>query len=455
MLQKLDHTREKGASIDIKDAAFPRPFPWKLEFNPPVHETWNIVHIGMQVPEAHQIYICGDNCMRGVVLTAAEMDALDRFSSVILTERDFIEGRLEEITLEGITDVIRKLKKRPRAVLVFPVCVHHFVGTDMNYVYRCLEERFPDIDFIRCFMDPIMQKGGLAPDQKERKAILDILPVLPKEERLWLEAGSNVALREESDLAKLLNQAGVSLKSTYSCQTYEEFLTLGGAGCVITRMPVHEIAIRPFAARRAIPWCVLAPEVTYEKLACQRKEVLSMLKLSEEPSIEEKERALTEEAFKRAKGEIGDTPIELDAVALTRPLGWARQLLSHGFSVRRIYLDGCLPEEEDDFLFLKEHYPSLKLACPSDIRWRRWRGSLAEEPDKEEAGERKVLAVGPKAAYLADTPYFVNVLEQDGGWGYSGVRHLLTLMCEAHREKKDVRDIVPRKGLGCPCIIDI
>ena len=63
-------------------------FPQKLEFNPPVHENWNIVHIGMLVPEAHQIYICGFNCMRGVVLTAAEMGAQERFSSVILYEED-------------------------------------------------------------------------------------------------------------------------------------------------------------------------------------------------------------------------------------------------------------------------------------------------------------------------------------------------------------------------------
>ncbi|MDO5476419.1 MAG: nitrogenase, partial [Eubacteriales bacterium] len=69
-----------GARVRIADAAFPVPFAHSLEFNAPVHGTWNIVHIGMLVPECHQIYVCADNCMRGVVLTAAEMDASDRFS---------------------------------------------------------------------------------------------------------------------------------------------------------------------------------------------------------------------------------------------------------------------------------------------------------------------------------------------------------------------------------------
>ena len=26
-----------------------------LEFNPPAHGTWNIVHVGMLVPESHQV----------------------------------------------------------------------------------------------------------------------------------------------------------------------------------------------------------------------------------------------------------------------------------------------------------------------------------------------------------------------------------------------------------------
>ena len=86
MLRRVNHPdgfMDPGdALVRIADASFPVPFEHRLEFNAPVHGTWNIVHIGMLVPECHQIYVCSDNCMRGVVLTAAEMDAADRFSSV-------------------------------------------------------------------------------------------------------------------------------------------------------------------------------------------------------------------------------------------------------------------------------------------------------------------------------------------------------------------------------------
>ena len=85
MLRRVGETVDsKDAVVKIKDASFPTPFVSALEYNSPVHGNWNIVHTGMQVPESIQIYVCADNCMRGVVLTAAEMNAADRFSFVLV-----------------------------------------------------------------------------------------------------------------------------------------------------------------------------------------------------------------------------------------------------------------------------------------------------------------------------------------------------------------------------------
>ena len=52
MLKRLGGTVDpKGAATAIKDAEFPVPFASGLEFNSPVHGTWNIVLIRfMSVP---------------------------------------------------------------------------------------------------------------------------------------------------------------------------------------------------------------------------------------------------------------------------------------------------------------------------------------------------------------------------------------------------------------------
>ena len=38
-------------------------------------------------------------------------------------------------------------------------------------------------------------------------------------------------------------------------------------------------------------------------------------------------------------------------------------------------------------------------------------------------------------------------------WGLSGIQKLASLMKEAFLERKDTRDLVPRKGLGCESLI--
>ena len=55
--------------------------------------------------------LCGQ-LYAGVVLTAAEMHAEDRFSFVIVEEQNLLSGNLEDVTIEGTADILRKLKER-------------------------------------------------------------------------------------------------------------------------------------------------------------------------------------------------------------------------------------------------------------------------------------------------------------------------------------------------------
>lgn len=96
MLKRIGNHTIDDTAVRIAEADFPQPKPWTLEYCPPVYESWNIVHIGMLLPEAHQIYVCADNCMRGVTMTAAEMGQADRFHCVIIEEKDMLYTNLED-----------------------------------------------------------------------------------------------------------------------------------------------------------------------------------------------------------------------------------------------------------------------------------------------------------------------------------------------------------------------
>ncbi|MEE1158002.1 MAG: nitrogenase component 1, partial [Atopobiaceae bacterium] len=357
MLKRLGPSVVSAAEMD--DAVL---FPSKLEFNPPAHGVWNIVHIGMLVPEAHQIYVCAINCMRGVVLTAAEMGASDRFSCVVLKEEDITRGTVEEITLAGIVDVLRKLEAHgglPPCVIVFPVCTHHFLGVSMSRVYRELEREFPGVDFVRAFMDPVM-KRRISPDQRLRAVMYDPLPACVADESLVAHLGSDFALDEDCELHDALRRSGYTFAELQDCDTYQEFKSLACAGTFIATYPNAHYGISKLAKRLKRRYLYLPSTFSYAEIEAQYQTLHEALGVPL-PAIAE-EIARCEDVLESLRNELGDVPIALDMSVHPRPLGLARLLLEHGMHVTEVYMDGVNPEEETDLVWLREHAPDLQIS---------------------------------------------------------------------------------------------
>ena len=451
MLKRVGDREFPGKTeVFIKEASFPVPFQPGLEFNSPAHGNWNIVHTGMLVPEAHQIYVCADNCMRGVVLTAAEMNAADRFSFVIVEEKDLLGGNLEDVTIEGVTDVLNRLDKKPKAVLLFTVCLHHFLGSDLDRIYGELEKRFPEIFFMRCFMDPIMQKTGPTPDQKLRLAMYDAVPEREADPRCVTVLGSDFALDEGADICRLLKKNGICLRETPACETWEDYQKLGEGSLILNGYPAGKFGTEKQARRLGRPFLYLPGSFDYEEIQEQEEKLLGMLeqqnnrKTGENKGLDiEKEIRECEEALSHAHQIIGDTPIAVDYLFHPRPLGLTKLLLTHKFQVQSVFLDSISPEEKEVFFWLKENYPELKLI--STIR--------PEMRVRTRQQSEKILAIGQKAAWFTGSRNFVNMVQGGGLWGFDGIRHTAQLMVEAFHEEKDPEDLIVRKGWGCESCI--
>lgn len=431
------------AFVRAADASFPRPIPNALEFNAPVHGNWNIVHTGMLVPEAHQVYVCADNCLRGVILTAAEMGASQRFSSVAIEEADLYQDNLETVTIEGVTDAINKLPYRPRVVMVFLVCLHHFVGTDVGYVYRELERRFPDIFFMRCWMDPIMQKTGITPEQKERKAMLDPIQPLAEDPRLVAVVSDDLRLPGDSDLARLAAQNGFRVRQLHDCASYDEYLGLGAARLFVTRTLFADWGLQKMCRRMGRTGLYLPPALSYQGIDEGLARFADALGVPCPDTAQA--RAEADELLRSLARDLAGVPIAIDYLAVNHPLELAQLLLEHGLDVRRVYLDVVSPEEEGALEWLRADAPDLEL-------WSTIHPTLRQVPRD---GGDAWLAVGPKAAWFCGTSHFANIIETDGMWGYSAIRGLVRLMRDAWANRKDARELVPRKGLGMPCVCQL
>ena len=451
MLKRVGDREFPGKTeVFIKEASFPVPFQPGLEFNSPAHGNWNIVHTGMLVPEAQQIYVCADNCMRGVVLTAAEMNAADRFSFVIVEEKDLLGGNLEDVTIEGVTDVLKRLDKKPKAVLLFTVCLHHFLGSDLDRIYGELEKRFPEIFFMRCFMDPIMQKTGPTPDQKLRLAMYDAVQERKADPKCVTVLGSDFALDEGSDICRILKKNEILLREIPTCETWEDYQNLGEGSLILNCYPAGKFGAEKQAERLGRPFLYLPGSFDYEEIQEQEEKLLGMLgqqnnrKTGKINGLDiEKEIRECEEALSHAHQIIGDTPIAVDYLFHPRPLGLTKLLLTHGFQVQSVFLDSISPEEKEVFFWLKENYPELKLI--STVR--------PEMRVRTRQQSEKILAIGQKAAWFTGSRNFVNMVQGGGLWGFDGIRRTAQLMVEAFNEEKDPEDLIVRKGWGCESCI--
>ena len=464
MLKKVNEKVERKLDgIRIGDANFPTPFASGLEYATPARGTWNIVHTGMLIPEAHEIFVCAASCLRGVVLTAAEMHAEHRFSTVAIREHNLLDGDMEELVIEGVSDIIEKLPKRPPAVLVYTSCVHHFAGCDLDMIYEELRRRFPDIDFTDCYMNPIMRKSGLTPDQLMRSRLYMLLKERPKRERTVAIIGNDLPTRESSELMELFKFGGFKIHEITSCKTYEEYQEMAESEYYISYNAAAAAGGNMLSERLGGTHLYVPFSFDYEEIESGLRKVADALGISLDGDSEEKSsvsiveenvsagesvswterlakrRNACDQALKETYELIGKTPITIDYSYCPRPLGLARMLLDAGLAVEKVYVDSISGEDKKDFLYLKEQYPEL-LLYPTVHAGMRF---MAKK------GPGNGLAIGQKAAYFENTNHFVNVVEGGGMLGYDAVFHTLKLMREAYLEEKDMRSLIQIKGMGC------
>jgi len=452
MLKRIGNKEitEDGAVIRIGDAGFPAPFSSGLEYASPARGTWNIVHTGMLIPEAHEIFVCAASCLRGVVLTAAEMNAMDRFSMVEIRENNLLDGNLEELLIDGVSDIIYKLHKKPPAVLVYTSCIHHFTGCDWKVMFDTLKERFPDIDFIDCYMNPALRKSGLTPDQIMRRQLYALLKPAKKNPNAVAIIGNDLPTAENSELLQILINREKKIHEITSCKNYKEYQEMAESSLYISYYPAAKAGGNELEKR-------LGGKHLYLSYSWDYKEIIDSLELlkenldstdsllpgSRDPDYEEKIREC-DSLFSEVLDTIGNTPIAIDYTFCPRPTSVAKILLDHGFNVKRLYLDGFTDEEKKDYLDLQDRYPDLKLYATVNAKSRFMAPGI-------DGLKEKWLAIGQKAAYFLNTDHFVNIVEGGGMFGFEAITDTLLLMKDAFLYRKDMRSLIQIKGMGCGC----
>ena len=212
---------DKPACVRLADADVSALFRTGLEYNPPARGMWNIVHTGMLVPGAQEIFACAQGCLRGVILTAAEMLELERMSWISVSESDMFDGTLESDVIDGVCEILSKLDRRPPAVLLYLSCIHLFAGVDFDAIISELSRREPDIAFVDCYMTPTMRQT-VSPVMKMSAQIYGALRPRELDANAVGLVGSDRPTDEDSELVRIIRGSGRRLLDITLCKSYEK-----------------------------------------------------------------------------------------------------------------------------------------------------------------------------------------------------------------------------------------
>lgn len=440
MLKRIDKPALPEA-VKISAASFPSPFAGGLQYSVPARGGWTIVHVGMLIPEAHEIFVCADGCLRGVVLSAAEMGLTDRFSTVAIEEHNVVDGDMEQLFTEGVTDILNRLPALPPAVLVYSSCIHHFMGCDLDTCFKELRSRFPGVDFTDCYMTPTMRNGALNPDRMMRSRLYTLLRDRDADDRFVTLVGNLFSYEESNDIVRLVRASGRELLQITGCGTYAEYQELAKGSLFIHTQSVSSQAARELSGRFNRKSDYLPVSYAPDEIRANLKRLADALGCGYDGDDETEKAAC--KALDKAAMKAGNMPVAIDALFTDRPVSLALLLLEHGFNVDTLFVDSFAETEREGFDRLRSLAPDITVYPTIAPGMRKFRRAPGPE----------YLAFGQKAAYFTGTTRFVNLVEDAGLYGFDGIRRLAGLIVEAIDEPKNTEELISVKGLGCESCI--
>ncbi|MGD1815948.1 MAG: nitrogenase component 1 [Pleomorphochaeta sp.] len=433
-LHKIDFST---SSNKISQLDFNTLFYSGLQYAPPARGVWNIVHVGFLMPESHEIFVCAEGCIRGVVLTAHEAGFESRFSTVVIQERNVIDGDMEYQIIDGVSDVINRLDKKPKAIEVYTSCIHYFTGCDLDFVYKKLREKFKDIYFTDCYMTPITRKSGITPDEKMRMQLYSLIKKTDEVDNSISMIGNVYKLDETSDFRQVLNKAKIKYRDITLAKDWNEYQDLAKSKYLVYTNPAAEKSCKALATTLDKQYFYFPINYTKSEIIEQNQKLCNLLGLEEFDTS--KIEAEIETLSNTVKTLLENWKIVLDYSATSRVLNLARFLIELDLNVEKVYLDSVTALDKKDFIYLKEKKSDLILSSPTHPSARFLHKERSE----------KVLAIGQKCAYYENTSNFVNLIEGGSYWGFDGLKNLLRDIIDAVKAKKDVSSIIQVKGWGC------
>lgn len=416
-----------------------------LEYTCPSHGGWGMVRTGMLIPESHQLFVCPSACGRHGALGALKQGFKKRLSYLYLDESDVISG-YDDAIYDAVEELLNRLPKKPKVLLVFVSCLDDLIGTDCDAVIDELSNRYPEVRFRMAHMNPISGDSDEPPAVSIWKNIYSLMERDSEIKNPGINMlGNFVPIDRKSEIHELLQLLGMKLYHIGNCSTYEELKDMGNNCLNLLTAPNVTRAAEQLKNTQGMEY--LKAHVSYrpEDIKENYKNLLDKLKAMEMITDDKEiaanaERLLAEaeakamKAIRKAKEIIQDKKIYVDYSACTNPFMAARFLCEQGFAVERVYAKE-LDEAEEAYQWIKKETNIQIIKVNKHDIVHKWK-------EKDDS-----ISIGMEAAYVSGSKHVVPVFQDEKMYGFYGVCLLMEQLIHCIQEETDLEQVIRQAGL--------
>ena len=433
-----------------------------LEYTCPSHGGWGMVRIGMMIPECHQLFVCPSACGRHGALGAVQQGFKDRLSYLYLEQSDIISG-YDNAIIEAVEEVLKRLSKRPKVMLVFVSCIDDLIGTDGDAVIAELSMQFPDIQFRMGHMNPIKTDSDEPPLVTTWKSVYSLMEWNGEKRIPAINMlGNYVPVHKDSEIHEIMKLLGVEVHHIGEYSTYEELKNMGNHYINLLLSSKVEKVGQLLERTQKIAYVNGHITCDFKEIRENYRKLFEMLtavaeengntdlveqiteKSTELENVLQKAEAEAIKAIEKAKEVVGSRPIYIDYSAFGKPLEAGKFLCEQGFPVKKVYVKDMDEDNEAYQWLLKEtEVEIIKANHHGTVNtWRAKKASL----DNESQNDRSI-AIGMEAAYISGSSHIVAMFQNEGMYGFHGVTLLMERLCEAAQKEADIEEVIRQAGL--------
>lgn len=408
-------------------------FSKTLQYVSPSHGGWGVIRVAALVPESHLLFVAPSACGRHGALGGIEAGIKHRISYLYIDESDIVSGNYENLIFDSVEELFNFLETKPKVLFVFVSCIDDLLGTDNDAIIAELSERYPEVAFRTCHMNPMSMDTPNPPGVTLLDAMYSLLPKSKKEKQVNL-VGNNDAISREGELFVLLKKNDYTVCQISECKSFSEFLSLGKASLNLMIRPVAKKACNRMESALDIPW--MQSFVTYRiNEVCAFYDSLSKkLELGAFDYSVYLERA--QKKISQTKCALGNTPIAVDYQAVLLPFNFARALIEYGFNVQLIVAKECLAVDKEHKLWIEENSPNVQIV-----------NAMHYDHIKYGLRGNDFLCIGFDAGYLTGSVHVSPLMDDNAMFGFDGIEKMMDELLRASTTESSVKSLVSEAGL--------